>query len=81
MDQSLEFDYTFTLKDGDGNVLEGGGHLDLEIEVEDGDELDVFDAYMIALESVVEQLYENEEGIDLEDLPDLSISIEGLMLS
>lgn len=81
MDQSLEFDYTFTLKDGDGNMLEGGGHLELEIEVDDGDEIDVFDAYMIAIESVVEQLYENEEGIDLEDQPDLSVSIEGLKFS
>jgi hypothetical protein len=80
MEQSLEFDYTFTLTDDEGNVLEGGGHMELDIEMEDDDKLDIFDSYMIAIESVLEQLHEGEEGMDLDTLPDVSVSIEGLTI-
>lgn len=82
MDTNLDFDYTFQLEMADGSVLEGGSTIELEVETEEDAELDPFDAYMIAFETVLEQLYENEdENFDLDTMPDLTISIENLKLS
>lgn len=82
MDTNLDFDYTFQLEMADGSVLEGGSTIELEVETEEDAELDPFDAYMIAFETVLEQLYENEdENFDLDTMPNLTISIENLKLS
>ncbi len=82
MDTNLDFDYTFQLEMADGSVLEGGSTIELEVETEEDAELDPFDAYMIAFETVLEQLYENEdEDFDLDTMPNLTISIENLKLS
>lgn len=82
MDTNLDFDYTFQLEMADGSVLEGGSTIELEIETEEDAELDPFDVYMIAFETVLEQLYENDdEDFSLDTLPNLTISIENLKLS
>lgn len=72
----LAFDYTFTLAWED-DALEGGGHLDLEIELEEDEELEVFELYNIALEAVLEELY-GDENIDFESMPNINISIEDI---
>lgn len=74
----LSFDYTFTLTWED-DALEGGGHLDLEIELEEDEELEIFELYNIALEAVLEELY-GDENIDFESMPNINISIEDIAL-
>ncbi len=82
MDTNLDFDYTFQLEMADGSVLEGGSNIELEVETEEDAELDPFDAYMIAFETVLEQLYESDdEDFDLDTMPNLTIRIENLRLS
>ncbi|MCA9939575.1 MAG: hypothetical protein KC418_13090 [Anaerolineales bacterium] len=81
MDTNLDFDYTFQLELADGGVVEGGSTIELEVETDENDELDSYDAYMIALETIMEQLYENDEDFDLDALPNLTITIENMRLS
>ena len=79
MNIDLEFEYSFMISRPDGEAVEGGSSLELEIE--DEEDLETIDLYSIAFESVLEELYMQMEELDEGETPDITISIKNLTWS
>lgn len=76
MSTEIEFEYSFMLSRQDGEVVEGGSTLELELE--DEEELETIDIYSIAFDSVLEELYIQMDELGEDETPDITISIRNL---
>lgn len=75
MEINIEFEYSYVISRRNGEAIEGGSSLELEIE--DDEELETIDIYSIAFDSVLEELYEQLDDLEGET-PNITISIRDL---
>jgi hypothetical protein len=76
MNTEIEFEYSFILSRQDGELVEGGSTLELELE--DEEDLETIDIYSIAFDSVLEELYIQMDELGENETPDITISIRNL---
>lgn len=79
MGYAIEFEYSFGIRYANGETREGGASALVSIDAADADTLGAVDLYAIAYESVLDEidaLWSEQE--EMEDLPDVTISIRNL---